>query len=194
MTRQKLKALLSRFSSYPVFNISSTVWIFAPEGILYTQYLFLYHCSAFLLFQDRLVWYCRGIWSREEDQPTQCLVSHCQCWCPPGSHPQNQVLSTGQLIVVIVMIFTKGWLFMDVLLSHLRLARASQNYLFPIHLTDQLLPSAIFYATVGPLLAYMAIHRLIVIPYTKAQKEESVFFSVLPHFIMMYTQHCISPQ
>lgn len=74
---------------------------------------------------------------------------------------------------------------MDVLLSHLRLARASQNYLFPIHLTDQLLPSAIFYATVGPLLAYMAIHRLIVIPYTKAQKEESAFFSVLPHLIMM---------
>lgn len=83
-------------------------------------------------------------------------------------------------------------LLMDVLSSHLRLARASQNYLFPIHLTDQLLPSAVFYATVGPLLAYMAIHRLIVIPYTKAQKEESVFFSVLPHF-RMYTQRCISP-
>lgn len=108
MTRQKLKALLSRFSSYPVFNISSAWWISAPEGILYTHYLFMYRCPAFLLFQDRLVWYCHGIWSREEDQPTQCLVSHCQCWCPPGSHPQNQVLSTGQLIAVIVMIFTKG--------------------------------------------------------------------------------------
>ncbi|XP_056885699.1 dnaJ homolog subfamily C member 11-like [Takifugu flavidus] len=56
----------------------------------------------------------------------------------------------------------------------LKLARSSQTYLFPIHLTDQLLPSAVFYATVGPLLAYMAIHRLIVIPYTKAQKEEEL--------------------
>lgn len=65
---------------------------------------------------------------------------------------------------------------MDALLSHLRLARASQSYLFPVHLTDQLLPSAIFYATVGPLLAYMAIHRLIITPYTKAQKEESASF------------------
>lgn len=74
------------------------------------------------------------------------------------------------------MILSKDRLFVDVLLSHLRLARASQNYLFPIHLTEQLLPSAIFYATVGPLLAYMAIHRLIVIPYTKAQKEESASF------------------
>uniref|UniRef100_A0A667X2C3 DnaJ homolog subfamily C member 11 n=1 Tax=Myripristis murdjan TaxID=586833 RepID=A0A667X2C3_9TELE len=56
----------------------------------------------------------------------------------------------------------------------IRLARASQTYLFPVHLTDQLLPSAVFYATVGPLLVYMAIHRLIIIPYTRAQKEQSL--------------------
>ncbi|XP_073324793.1 dnaJ homolog subfamily C member 11-like [Pagrus major] len=56
----------------------------------------------------------------------------------------------------------------------IKLARASQTYLFPVHLTDQLLPSAVFYATVGPLLVYMAIHRLIVIPYTQAQKEQEL--------------------
>ncbi|XP_071750578.1 dnaJ homolog subfamily C member 11-like [Centroberyx gerrardi] len=56
----------------------------------------------------------------------------------------------------------------------IRLARASQTYLFPVHLTDQLLPSAVFYATVGPLLVYMAIHRLIIIPYTRAQKEQEL--------------------
>uniref|UniRef100_A0A1A7YKS7 DnaJ homolog subfamily C member 11 n=1 Tax=Iconisemion striatum TaxID=60296 RepID=A0A1A7YKS7_9TELE len=56
----------------------------------------------------------------------------------------------------------------------IRLARASQTYLFPVHLTDQLLPSAVFYATVGPLLVYMAVHRLIIIPYTKAQKEQEL--------------------
>uniref|UniRef100_A0A3P9HIM5 DnaJ (Hsp40) homolog, subfamily C, member 11b n=1 Tax=Oryzias latipes TaxID=8090 RepID=A0A3P9HIM5_ORYLA len=55
-----------------------------------------------------------------------------------------------------------------------RLARASQTYLFPIHLTDQLLPSAVFYATVGPLVVYMAIHRLIIVPYTQAQKEQEL--------------------
>uniref|UniRef100_A0A665T2N2 DnaJ homolog subfamily C member 11 n=1 Tax=Echeneis naucrates TaxID=173247 RepID=A0A665T2N2_ECHNA len=54
----------------------------------------------------------------------------------------------------------------------IKLARASQTYLFPVHLTDQLLPSAVFYATVGPLLVYMAVHRLIIIPYTRAQKQE----------------------
>uniref|UniRef100_A0A3Q3VYH5 DnaJ homolog subfamily C member 11 n=1 Tax=Mola mola TaxID=94237 RepID=A0A3Q3VYH5_MOLML len=56
----------------------------------------------------------------------------------------------------------------------IKLSRASQTYLFPVHLTDQLLPSAVFYATVGPLLVYMAIHRLIIIPYTHAQKEEEL--------------------
>uniref|UniRef100_A0A7N6BN49 DnaJ homolog subfamily C member 11 n=1 Tax=Anabas testudineus TaxID=64144 RepID=A0A7N6BN49_ANATE len=60
----------------------------------------------------------------------------------------------------------------------IKLARASQTYLFPIHLTDQLLPSAVFYATAGPLLVYMAIHRLVIIPYTQAQKEQSVHLSI----------------
>ncbi|KAM4740482.1 LOW QUALITY PROTEIN: dnaJ homolog subfamily C member 11-like [Anableps anableps] len=56
----------------------------------------------------------------------------------------------------------------------IKLSRASQTYLFPVHLTDQLLPSAVFYATVGPFLAYVAVHRLIIIPYTKAQKEQEL--------------------
>ncbi|XP_042262133.1 dnaJ homolog subfamily C member 11-like [Thunnus albacares] len=56
----------------------------------------------------------------------------------------------------------------------IKLARASQTYLFPVHLTDQLLPSAVFYATVGPLLVYLAIHRLVIIPYTQQQKEQDL--------------------
>ncbi|XP_068172250.1 dnaJ homolog subfamily C member 11-like isoform X2 [Antennarius striatus] len=56
----------------------------------------------------------------------------------------------------------------------IRLARASQTYLFRIHLTDQLLPSAVFYATVGPLLVYTVIHRLVIIPYIQTQKEQEL--------------------
>ncbi|KAG7229781.1 hypothetical protein INR49_012496 [Caranx melampygus] len=56
----------------------------------------------------------------------------------------------------------------------IKLARASQTYLFPVHLTDQLLPSAVFYATVGPLLVYLAVHRLVIIPYTHAQKQQEL--------------------
>ncbi|XP_040591036.1 dnaJ homolog subfamily C member 11 isoform X2 [Mesocricetus auratus] len=56
----------------------------------------------------------------------------------------------------------------------LKLNRASQTYFFPIHLTDQLLPSAVFYATVGPLVVYLAMHRLIIKPYLRAQKEKEL--------------------
>uniref|UniRef100_A0A4W3H191 DnaJ homolog subfamily C member 11 n=1 Tax=Callorhinchus milii TaxID=7868 RepID=A0A4W3H191_CALMI len=56
----------------------------------------------------------------------------------------------------------------------LKLNRASQTYFFPIHLTDQVLPSAIFYATVGPLVIYFAMHRLIIKPYLQSQKEKRI--------------------
>ncbi|KAG7221553.1 hypothetical protein INR49_017084 [Caranx melampygus] len=46
----------------------------------------------------------------------------------------------------------------------IKLNRASQTYFFPIHLTDQLLPSAVFYATVGPLVFYLAIQQLVIRP------------------------------
>lgn len=55
-----------------------------------------------------------------------------------------------------------------------KLNRASQTYFFPIHLTDQLLPSAVFYATVGPLVVYFAMHRLLIKPYLRAQKEREL--------------------
>ncbi|KAJ8016755.1 hypothetical protein DPEC_G00010660 [Dallia pectoralis] len=56
----------------------------------------------------------------------------------------------------------------------IKLNRASQTYFFPIHLTDQLLPSAVFYATVGPLVFYLAMQRLIIRPYVCAQKEQDM--------------------
>uniref|UniRef100_A0A8C7X1F4 DnaJ homolog subfamily C member 11 n=1 Tax=Oryzias sinensis TaxID=183150 RepID=A0A8C7X1F4_9TELE len=56
----------------------------------------------------------------------------------------------------------------------IKLNRASQTYFFPIHLTDQLLPSAVFYATVGPLVFYLAMQQLIIRPYVRAQKEQEL--------------------
>lgn len=53
-----------------------------------------------------------------------------------------------------------------------RLNRASQTYLFPIHLSEQILPSAVFYATVGPLVVYLAVQKLIISPYVHIQKEQ----------------------
>lgn len=56
-------------------------------------------------------------------------------------------------------------------ISLARLNRASQTYLFPVHLTEQIMPSAVFYATVGPLVVYLAVQKLIITPYVRSQKE-----------------------
>uniref|UniRef100_A0A673MFA6 DnaJ homolog subfamily C member 11 n=1 Tax=Sinocyclocheilus rhinocerous TaxID=307959 RepID=A0A673MFA6_9TELE len=39
---------------------------------------------------------------------------------------------------------------------------------------NQLLPSAVFYATVGPLVFYLAIQRLVIRPYLRAQQEQEL--------------------
>ena len=66
----------------------------------------------FLVLQDGLVWHRGGIWSREEDQPTQCPVSHCQHRGPSGSHTQDQVLANpkSDLILLRVLISPHNFL------------------------------------------------------------------------------------
>ncbi|XP_056294422.1 dnaJ homolog subfamily C member 11-like [Pseudoliparis swirei] len=56
----------------------------------------------------------------------------------------------------------------------IRLVRANQTFLFPLHLTDRLLPGAVFYATAGPLLAVLLLQRLVIGPYTRAQEEREL--------------------
>ncbi|XP_046895535.1 dnaJ homolog subfamily C member 11a [Hypomesus transpacificus] len=56
----------------------------------------------------------------------------------------------------------------------IKLNRANQTYFFPIHLTDQLLPSAVFYATVGPLVFYLVIQQLVIRPFVRAQKDQDL--------------------
>lgn len=82
MTRQKLKALLSRFSSYPVFNQSSTVWIFAPEGIVYIIILDPLRLLCFLAvpgLAGLVLWWNMEQRGRSADtvscQPLSALVS-----------------------------------------------------------------------------------------------------------------------
>lgn len=183
MTRQKLKALLSRFSSYPIFN--STGCNFAPEGILFVVILEPLRLFCFLAVPG-----LAGLvlsWNMEQRgrsadtvscQPLSASVSRRESPSKSSTVYWSTYNSNSNAILHVSTIYGCSLFF-----SQLRLARASQNYLFPIHLTDQLLPSAMFYATVGPLLAYMAIHRLIVIPYTKAQKEESASFLFYPNLL-----------
>ncbi|CAB0005493.1 unnamed protein product [Nesidiocoris tenuis] len=52
----------------------------------------------------------------------------------------------------------------------LRLSRASQNYLMPIQLCDEVLPSPIFYATIAPLLTYAIVKKLVIDPIVNEEK------------------------
>lgn len=52
--------------------------------------------------------------------------------------------------------------------------RSSQSYIFPIHLSEEIIPAAIFYATVTPLLAWFVLKKMIIEPMSKEQKEKEV--------------------
>ncbi|CAG2168818.1 unnamed protein product [Oppiella nova] len=54
----------------------------------------------------------------------------------------------------------------------LRLNRANQSYIFPILLSDELLPNAIFYGTVAPLISFYCLKTFIINPYNRRQSEK----------------------
>jgi DnaJ family protein C protein 11 len=53
-----------------------------------------------------------------------------------------------------------------------RVYRGSQTFLFPIHLSENISPSAILYGTFVPMAAYFVIKKLIVDPFLKQQREQ----------------------
>ncbi len=139
------------------------------------------HCLC--IQQDWVLWHCVWIRCRAQDQSPQCSGCNRQHWCTARSLPQNQVSTDLSLTTINTAqqnckLTNYGCLWVVCLWqsfsSLYRLNRASQTYLFPIHLTDQILPSAVFYATVGPLAIYLAVQKLIIMPYVQAHKEQWV--------------------
>uniref|UniRef100_A0A224YLI0 DnaJ-like protein subfamily C member 11 n=1 Tax=Rhipicephalus zambeziensis TaxID=60191 RepID=A0A224YLI0_9ACAR len=53
----------------------------------------------------------------------------------------------------------------------LRLNRATQSFVFPIFLSEEPLPNAIFYGTVTPLVAWYILQTFVIVPYTQRQKQ-----------------------
>ncbi|CAN7987533.1 unnamed protein product [Ixodes pacificus] len=53
----------------------------------------------------------------------------------------------------------------------LKLNRASQTYVFPILLSEEPLPSAIFYGTITPLVGWYILQTFVIVPYTERQKR-----------------------
>lgn len=59
-------------------------------------------------------------------------------------------------------------------LSFIRLIRSTQSYIFPIHLSEDIIPAAVFYATVTPLVAWFVIKKVIIEPMNAEQKQRDI--------------------
>ncbi|KAK7481415.1 hypothetical protein BaRGS_00027371 [Batillaria attramentaria] len=56
----------------------------------------------------------------------------------------------------------------------IKVYRGSQTFLFPIHLSESICPTAIVYGTAIPIAAYFVVKKLIVDPFLKQQKEQEL--------------------
>jgi len=53
----------------------------------------------------------------------------------------------------------------------LRLQRGSQAYVFPIQLSDQILPPPVFYGTIAPMIIWTIVNKLFLEPYEEEKKR-----------------------
>lgn len=56
----------------------------------------------------------------------------------------------------------------------LKVIRGNQTYVFPIHLADDIIPAAVFYATLTPLLTYFVIKKVIIDPMNEDKKRSDL--------------------
>uniref|UniRef100_A0A182JRE3 J domain-containing protein n=1 Tax=Anopheles christyi TaxID=43041 RepID=A0A182JRE3_9DIPT len=55
-----------------------------------------------------------------------------------------------------------------------RVVRSTQTYLFPIHLSEEIIPAAVFYATVTPLVTYFVLKKMLFDPMNEATKQKNI--------------------
>lgn len=56
----------------------------------------------------------------------------------------------------------------------IRLIRSSQSYIFPIHLSEDIIPAAVFYATITPLVVWFVVKKGIIEPMNAEQKKRDI--------------------
>lgn len=59
-------------------------------------------------------------------------------------------------------------------LLKLKIIRSTQSYIFPIHLSEDIVPAAVFYATVVPLVSWFVIKRVIIEPMNAEQRQRNI--------------------
>lgn len=56
----------------------------------------------------------------------------------------------------------------------IKMTRAQQTYLFPVHLSDEILMQPLFYGTITPLLAWFTFKKLVLDPYEARKKRQEM--------------------
>lgn len=56
----------------------------------------------------------------------------------------------------------------------LKLIRSSQSYIFPIQLSEDIIPGAVFYASVTPLIAWFVLKKVIIEPMNAEQRKREI--------------------
>lgn len=59
-------------------------------------------------------------------------------------------------------------------LLRIKVIRGNQTYVFPIHLAEDIVPAAVFYATVTPVLTYFVIKKVIIDPMNEDKRRSDV--------------------
>lgn len=55
-----------------------------------------------------------------------------------------------------------------------RIIRSTQSFIFPIHLSEDIVPAAIFYASVTPLLVWLFVRKSIIEPMNESEKQKNI--------------------
>ncbi|CAD7089065.1 unnamed protein product [Hermetia illucens] len=56
----------------------------------------------------------------------------------------------------------------------IKIIRSSQTFIFPIHLSEEIVPAAVFYATVTPLLTWFVLKKTIIEPMNAEQRKRDI--------------------
>lgn len=56
----------------------------------------------------------------------------------------------------------------------LKLIRASQSYIFPIHLSEDIVPAAVFYATLTPIVAWFVLKKVLIEPMNAEKRQRDI--------------------
>jgi len=56
----------------------------------------------------------------------------------------------------------------------IKITRSTQSFIFPIHLSEEIVPAAIFYASVTPLLVWLLVRKSIIEPMNESEKQKNI--------------------